>query len=370
MTHLPQQIEIDGQLYERIGIADFDRDSLHTLPLSVVPIRLPSLRKARLIKTVRLDTAIEMFSAGTNTGTGLLDIGGVESEFNLPANRRCIPTSVAGGKLARSPSFDVYSLRILLREAGIPVTDDSALKLSPDRVAKLNSYMMTFTRPLVTAIFGSTDASMNSFDDVLGILRNPDIKKVRENLGQVAKTLSLEIMEIPKFLEDFADISLSLSYYRQCLDSIMPAIDSFLAATKELKGNFQLKNDNNVMRTIILIEKVINNLLTNITGRFESFDRSTNDLWQNLSAERFRKVEALIKSYHTSIGGVLCALSVKMDAWSRAVPQPECRRADAPSEFVMTEMKQGIEKIKAIKTNDAPVGAARVKREDSRTGPT
>jgi hypothetical protein len=224
-------------------------------------------------------------------------------------------------------------------------------------VATLNTYMMTFTRPLVTAIFGNTDSSMSSFEDVLGILRNPDVKKVRERLTQIASTLSLEMMEIPKFLEDFADISLSLSYYRQCLDSIMPAIDSFLAATKELKGNFQLKNDNNLMGNVVAIEKVINALLINISGRFESFDRSTNDLWQNLSAERFRKVEALIKSYHTSIGGVLCALSVKMDAWQKLFPNPNAGGPMRRAEFVMSEMKQGIERIKAIK-NEAPVGAA------------
>jgi len=357
VTHLPQQIEIDGQLYERVGIADFDRDSLHTLPLSVVPIKLPALRRARLVKTVRLDAAVEMFSgAGTGTGSGLLDIGNVEKEFNLPPTPQH-PDVALLHKLATLPSFDVYSLRILLREANIPVADESGLKLSPDRIAKLNTYMMTFTRPLVTAIFGGSDSSIASFDDVLGILRNPDVKKVRENLSQIAKTLSLEINDIPKFLEDFADISLSLSYYRQCLDAIMPAIDSFLAATKELKGNFQLKNDQNVMATINTIEKAINNLLANITGRFESFDRSTNDLWQNLSAERFRKVESLIRSYHTSIGGVLCALSVKMDAWQRLFPNPNAGGPMRRSEFVMTEMKQGIEKIKAIK-NDAPVGAA------------
>jgi hypothetical protein len=355
VTHLPQQIEVDGQLYERIGIADFDRDSLHTLPLSVVPIKLPALRRARLVKTVRLDVAIELFSGG-GTGTGLLDIGNVEKEFNLPTSP-LHPDVALLRKLATLPSFDVYSLRILLREAGIPVADETGLKLSPDRVAKLNSYMVTFTRPLVSAIFGSSDATMTSFEDVLGILRNPDVKKVRENLGKIAQTLSLEIMEIPKFLEDFADISLSLSYYRQCLDSIMPAIDSYLAASKELKGNFQLKNDPNVMGTIALIEKAINNLLANITGRFESFDRSTNDLWQNLSAERFRKVESLIKSYHTNIGGVLCALSVKMDAWAKLFPNPNAGGPIRRSEFIMTEMKQGIEKIKAIK-NDAPVGAA------------
>jgi hypothetical protein len=352
---LPAQIEIDGQLYERIGVEDFDRDSLHTLPLSVVPIRLPTLRKARLVKTVRLDVAIELFSGG-GTGSGLLNVGDVEKHFNLPPSPQH-PDVALLNKLATLPSFDVYSLRILLREANITVTDESALKLSPARVATLNTYMMTFTRPLVTAIFGNTDSSMSSFEDVLGILRNPDVKKVRERLTQIASTLSLEMMEIPKFLEDFADISLSLSYYRQCLDSIMPAIDSFLAATKELKGNFQLKNDNNLMGNVVAIEKVINALLINISGRFESFDRSTNDLWQNLSAERFRKVEALIKSYHTSIGGVLCALSVKMDAWQKLFPNPNAGGPMRRAEFVMSEMKQGIERIKAIK-NEAPVGAA------------
>ncbi len=264
MTHLPQQIEVDGQACEPIGINDFDRDSLHTLPLSLVPIRLPVLRKARLVKTPRLDVAIELFSGG-GTGTGLLDIDNVEREFRLPIVPQH-PDMALLRRLSQLPSFDVYSLRILLREHSISVTDESGLKLSPDRIAKLNSYMMTFTRPLVTAIFGDSDTAMNSFDDVLGILRNPDVKKVRERLTQIAQTLSLEIMEIPKFLEDFADISLSLSYYRQCLDAIMPAIDSFLAASKELKGNFQLKQDAGMIGTIIAIEKAINNLLANITG--------------------------------------------------------------------------------------------------------
>ncbi len=354
MTHLPQQIEVAEQPGEPIGIADFDRDSLHTLPLSLVPIKLPALRKARLVKTPRLDVAIELF-AGGGTGTGLLDIDNVEREFRLPTFPTH-PDVLLLRKLATLPSFDVYSLRILLREHNIPVTDEAGLKLSADRVKKLNSYMAIFTRPLVSAIFGDNDAAMHSFDDLLGILRNPDVKKVRENLAKIAQTLSLEIMEIPKFLEDFADISLSLSYYRQCLDSIMPAIDSYLAASKELKGNFQLKQDQGIIGTIVLIEKAINNLLANITGRFESFDRSTNDLWQNLSADRFRKVEMLIKSYHTSIGGVLCALNVKMDGWSRLFPNPRAGGPMRRAEFIMTEMKQGIEKIKAIK-NDAPVGA-------------
>ena len=34
------------------------------------------------------------------------------------------------------------------------------------------------------------------------------------------------------------------------------------------------------------------------------FERGTNDMWRNLSAERFgNKIEGLIRRYHTTIGG-------------------------------------------------------------------
>ena len=46
-------------------------------------------------------------------------------------------------------------------------------------------------------------------------------------------------------------------------------------------------------------------------------------MWRDLTAERFRKIEALISRYHTSIGGVLCALSVKMSAWTSQFPNAD-----------------------------------------------
>ena len=64
----------------------------------------------------------------------------------------------------------------------------------------------------------------------------------------------------------------------------------------------------------------INGMLANVTGKIESFERSTNDMWRDLTAERFRKIEALVARYHTSIGGALCALSVKMNAWTSQFP--------------------------------------------------
>ena len=69
------------------------------------------------------------------------------------------------------------------------------------------------------------------------------------------------------------------------------------------------------MNTCKMMSETINGLMVAITGRFENFDLSTKDMWNNISAERFRAVEKIIRSYHTTIGGVLCALSVKMNAW-------------------------------------------------------
>ncbi len=42
-------------------IRDIDRDSLYILPLAMIPMQTPALRRARLIKNVRLDGVVELF---------------------------------------------------------------------------------------------------------------------------------------------------------------------------------------------------------------------------------------------------------------------------------------------------------------------
>jgi hypothetical protein len=170
----------------------------------------------------------------------------------------------------------------------------------------------------------------------------------------MAKKLGIEIIEIPRFLEDYGDIFLSFSYYRQCLDSIAPAIDDFLGSINDFKSNYQLRNDPNLMKTCDLMQSTINELMAGITGRFENFDRSTNAMWNNLSADRFQRVRSLIRDYHTTIGGVLCALSVKMNAWAKLFPDRKVGGVVRRAEFVMSEMRQGIDKMQKIE-DSAPM---------------
>ena len=333
-------------------IDDADRDSLHILPLSIIPLQTKALGRARLIKNVRLKSVVQLF-VDESTGSGQLEIEDLGREFNWPAKSTHPDLSIMR-KLALLPSYDVYSLRILLRDHGIQVADIDALKLSEKKAEELTEYMTMFSRPLILQIYGNEDLNIQDFSDVIGLFRDPDVTKALEKLKVMAEKLEIELDEVPRFLEDYGDIFLSLSYYRQCLDQIEPIIDGFLDSLDELRGNFQLKHDPGLMKTCSMIQATINGLMAAITGRFENFDRSTKDMWSEITAERFRKVERLISGYHTTIGGVLCSLSVKMDAWARLFPDRDSGGPVKRSEFIMSEMKQGIENIQKIE-DSAPM---------------
>src|SRR5215475_7882105 len=63
-------------------IADEDRDSLHTLPVSILPLSTRVFRRARIVKNSRLESAIEFF-AGAGSGRGQIDVSGVDRYLGL-----------------------------------------------------------------------------------------------------------------------------------------------------------------------------------------------------------------------------------------------------------------------------------------------
>ncbi|MBC8339702.1 MAG: hypothetical protein ISR51_08290 [Rhodospirillales bacterium] len=337
------------------GISDTDRDSLHILPMVILPLETPSLNRARLIKNVRLESVIELFT-DKDTGSGQIGIEDLPQEFNW--NMSDPPADMAIlRKVGALPSYDVYSLRISLRDLEIPVNDHDALRLSDSMSKELTSYMTDFTRPLILQIYGGDDMKIESFEDVVKLFRDPDVGKALEKIRIMADKLNIKPEEIPRFMEDYGDIFLSLSYYRRCLDAIEPTITEFLEAMDSLRDNYQFKTDQNLRKTMEEMESTINGLMAAITGRFENFERGTKHMWDEISAERFRKVEQLISSYHTTIGGVLCSLSVKMDAWARLFPTPSAGGPGKRAEFIMSEMKQGMDKIQHIE-DSAPMLSA------------
>lgn len=164
----------------------------------------------------------------------------------------------------------------------------------------------------------------------------------------MAEKLNINRDDIPAFLEDYGDIFLSLAYYRQCLDQVVPSVTNFIQSMDEIRTSQQLSNNKNLIKTCRWMEITFNKLVLAITGRFESFDLSSKYLWDNLSAERFRKVELLIHKHHTTLGEVLCVLSIKMTAWNNLFPDNAVGGPIKRSEFIMSEMLHGFDKIQKI----------------------
>jgi hypothetical protein len=337
---------IRNQADSAVEVADADMDSLHTLSLAILPVQHPTLKRARVIKNSRLDTVVEVFK-DSGTGSGQIDIEKIQQEFGWPASPPN-PDFVLLRKLALMPSYDVYSLRVLLRAEGVQVNDIKALRLSDKKTKELAVYMRNFTRPLMQEIFGGEEISTQSFDDMLSLFKDPDRERAKRRLNIMAAALGISITAIPNFLEDYGDIFLSLSYYRQCLDHITPIMSDFVDSLSEFSKSLQMRRNTTLTSTCNQLNNVFTSLLTVVTGRIESFDRHTKDMWKNISADKFRQVERLIRAYHTNLGGILCALTVKMDAWDNQFPNPAAGGLVRRADFILTDMRHGLEKLKQI----------------------
>ena len=166
-----------------------------------------------------------------------------------------------------------------------------------------------------------------------------------QKLRRLSDVLDIGLQDIPTFLEDFSDIYLSLAYYQQYLDDITPKIITFIDEMLMLKTNWQLRQDPRLMDACDALEASLNDLIASVTGRFEAFSRNTDKMWENINAERFRKVEALIKAHHSTIGGILCGVGSKMSAWRMIFPDAEVGGPIRRSEVIMSEIMPGLDKI-------------------------
>ena len=322
-------------------------DSIDRLPMSILPLETKALRRAYLIKNLQLDGVIEIFS-GEGMGSGQLRPDQLPAFFGWKANARN-PDLKMIDRLGALTSYDVYSLRIELRRLNIPIGQADGLRLSDDRARELTKYMKTFTSPLIRQVYGGSTSDVNSFEDLIGMFERPNKEDALKNLRMIAEKLRIELTDVPRFLEDYGDVFLSLAYFKEHLDSIVPQIQDFLETCSLLRQTYQLKTDHRFSSSVDYLDEELNAIVTSITGRFESFSQHTADMWNNITAESFRKVRTLITGHHLTVGGVLCGLKVKMGAWNHRFGHlREGAAALSRAEFIMGEMRQGMERIRQI----------------------
>lgn len=333
--------------------ADFreDNDSLYRMPMGIVPLETRELLRGRLIKNAALDPAIELYRS-TEGVSGQMLIDELDNEkghhmFGWPEHRDHPDLKVLRA-LAALSSYDVYSLRIQFRDLGIEPSSVEYLELSQEKRESLRLYMQIFTMPLMDLVYGDGDQASHRMQNIVDLFRNPNTEIARDNLQRLAKSLQVPVTEIPKFLDDFSDIYLSLAYYQEYVDDLTPKLIAVIEDMHELSTNWQLRQDPHFMRTLARIESDLNDLLASVTSRFEAFRQESDRMWDDITAEKFRMVKDHVISAQKTVGGVLCGLGIKLNAWQERFPKNDVGGPIARSEMLFCEILPGLDKLNAL----------------------
>lgn len=327
--------------------ADRETDSLDILPLGIIPLQSQRLLRARMLKNIRLESVVEMF-ANEGGGSGHVDCNKVYTYFDWPDGFKH-PDQKLLTALGKLPSFDVYSTRLSMRNLGIEISNVSSLDLSAQRKSQLDKHMRPFTVPLMRQMLGTGDAPPLEFDQLVNLLRNPEQPEVLQNLIKMSERLHVELLALPKMLEDYADTFLSVAHYQEILDTLLPRIDIFLDDLRKLRGMPDLRANASFVKEVESLEVALEKIISAITARFETFYRITNRMWENITEASFTSVRNLVTANQTIVGGVLCGLTVKLRGWENTFgEQPIDVNQRKRAQFIQEEIRVGIEKIDAL----------------------
>lgn len=323
-----------------------DIDSLHILPLADLPIDTKVLRNARLVKNVRLEGMLEMFQE-RGSGSGQSSPKNLHDFFEIDSEKSRDFELI--NKLAALPSYDVYSLRVSLRDLGIDMSELTWLKLSDEKTAELSTFMGEFTRPLVRFVYGDKTSMPASLAELMSLFSDPDATVARENLMRLAEQLDVDLMRIPKFLEDYADVYMSLSFYRSCMEDIAPILANFLAGLHAIRSSSHFRDDRRLITDCKHVEQKLSLLYSDVSGVLGRFRSNTESMWESPTAEDYRRMEDMILGLQAHIGKVLCALTVKMLAWQKMFPrEADETQLSAKAAFVVSEMKYGLQNLRPL----------------------
>lgn len=318
-----------------------DLDSIHTLPIVALPVQHPGLRRTRLIKNVRMETQIEMFS-GQEFGSGQISIEDVAQHFEGGEALRADIKLLSG--LAGLPSFDCYTLRRGLRHLDITVEREDIFKLSEKKAQELFPFMRRITRPLVVHLYGSDEIDVSDTESLLERVRNPDLDLVRPKIEQMARILGVPIPKLPDYLEDFGDLYLSVSYFESLFESIGPTIDQMLVWAKDVADGSHLRNDPTAQKTFSQTDRGIRYLKDNLEQRFKLLTGVTLIDWENLNLSAFQRAQKGIRSHQAYLASGLCGLAVKIYEWERRFPNAG-GSPDRCFEFVSSDLRPGLEHL-------------------------
>lgn len=320
------------------------QDSFHILPLSMIPLETPGLRKANLVKNARLETAVELFN-DDSTGSGQVSPSQLAEVFPSYAEEIQRDMGIIEG-LSALDSYDVFSLRTSLRKMGLEINDEY-LCLSDDAREELAGYMRDFTRPLIQKIYGSDETEIRDISDMIALFRSADKQTARSNLMLMAAKLRMELEDVPKFLEEYSDIFLSVAYYRKGFDEILPEAARLVEWMQDVKKDRTLSKDRALMTKCDHTEQALNFVIGSLNNRLELFQKHFEKFWADITSDSFVTLKDVIAQNHADIGGVLCGLLLKINLWQEAFPT-DTASPSRRAEFIVSEVLPGLDRLRKL----------------------
>lgn len=311
--------------------ADAYTSTLHTLSLDTLPLTHPMLRKSRMVKNARFESVVELYR-DKKSGSGQQYVDTVATMLGL--NHKDGPDLGLLRNIAMLPTFDIFSVRLLLRDIGVSVAVSEPLP--PEVGRAIEAQMRKFTIPLLRYVYGSDSHAATDLSHLVLLFRDPDGKRAEEHLKRLADRLKIPVLQVPRFLEDYSDTFLAISFYQHTYFSLKPSVDEFLGSIASLKTHFQRSHV--VISALDRVHADFSQLMKSTAKRLNASEQLANLLWGEGLTVPMDTLQSRIREFQFLLGHLMCGISVKIAAWTNAFPRPQAGTPKKCVELITTDI--------------------------------
>jgi hypothetical protein len=326
-TILPGKIVGDAQID--------DRDTLHSIMLSTLPVTHSALRKARMIKNCRLQSVIELYR-DQNAGSGQIAVDQLDVALGISSSGH--PDLVLLRGVALLPAFDSFSIRLLLREMGASEEQLKPIAVSPEKLRQLDKFMESFTLPLLKYVYGRQDVGKAGMSQLFEMFRNPDVAMAQSHLNRLATKVKVPLTSIPNFLENYSDTFLAIAFYQQSYQDLVTVIAQFLDSIREVAAQIKFKHNQNVKTVCEEVDATFRFVMKAIGTRLSAAERMAAALWADDVTAPFQTFQARLREFQVLIGMLLCSLAAKVDAWRAAFPSSKVGSTQQRAQMISADI--------------------------------
>ena len=84
-------------------------------------------------------------------------------------------------------------------------------------------------------------------------------------------------------------------------------------------------------------------MASNVLSKIKNFDQVSKTVWSSDEPGALNAFGRDIRSSQTTLGGILCALTIKMEDWKANFPHPEAGGPLKWADYIVNDMRQGLE---------------------------